>query len=136
MEKYKVVKADVKNAFYQTLELKGNNIWAYDRLKSIQVDRTNPKFKKGDNFKIYRDKYGIEVAYSYKLQGERFVDLHAMPESRFGIDTFFNDMCWGDRVRLGADIRRALKRFKIKPTMSRINNLSLLVAQYNRGQGK
>ena len=61
MEKYKVVKVDVKNAFYQTLELKGNNIWAYDRLKSIQVDRTNPRFKEGDTFKIYRDKYGIEV---------------------------------------------------------------------------
>lgn len=132
MEKYRVARVcSDKDDVHQTLDLVGVNGDAMPKWMGCHVFRMNPRFNVGDVFKLYTDTSiaRISKAYSYKINGNTFVDIQQIPQSRHQIEHFYDDMSKIDAMRMKYDVVCALRTKKIRPTLSASNNLWLLVAE-------
>lgn len=124
MDMFKVTSVKYEDGdIYQTVFLNGKK--GYNCQKNIF--RTNVKFEKGHAFKVYKTRYGLDYAYSYKLGGKRYVDLMQVPTNMSGVESFYEKLCMVDSILLNNDICSVLCRRGIKPTFNKMNNLRLFL---------
>lgn len=132
MEKY-IVKSvrPQDDDLYQTLDLEGINKAAMPKWNAVYVYRLEPRFQIGDTFKLYTDNSiaHISKAYSYKINGKTFVDIQLIPQTRYSLEHFYDDMSAIDALRMKYDVACALRTQKIRPTLSAANNLRLLISE-------
>ena len=132
MEKYIVKSVRPKDDdLHQTLDLKGLNKAAMPKWNAVYVHRLEPRFQIGDTFKLYTDNSIARVskAYSYKIDGKTFVDIQLIPQTRYALEHFYDDMSTMDALHLKYDVACALRTQKICPTLSAANNLRLLISE-------
>lgn len=119
MEKYSVETIfDNKSQFIQNVMAKNKH-----GIEKIFCLRSILPVHKGDCVNVY-EKKGIvntTVAYSYKINDKRFVDLLRCADVKW----FYDGIGFVDSCRLSRDIRQALRTNGVKPTLSRKNNLLL-----------
>jgi hypothetical protein len=98
---------------------------------AVYVYRLEPRFQIGDTFKLYTDNSiaHISKAYSYKINGKTFVDIQLIPQTRYSLEHFYDDMSAIDALRMKYDVACALRTQKIRPTLSAANNLRLLISE-------
>ncbi|MBE6457453.1 MAG: hypothetical protein E7011_01430 [Alphaproteobacteria bacterium] len=125
MEKYYVYAVDNHGFFAQSVALKNKA----DRLKQVTVSHF-PDIPIGTKFKVYDTKgsFGITLAYSYKVNNMRYVDLPWRPTNH-GIKKFWNNLSFFDRVRLNADIKQALRQHGVVPALNKNTNLRLFLGK-------
>ena len=132
MEKYRVknVRSQGDDS-HQTLDLKGINKAAMPKWNAVYVYRLEPRFQIGDIFKLYTNNSfaHISKAYSYKINGKTFVDIQLIPQTRYALEHFYDDMSAIDALRMKHDVACALRTQKIRPTLSATNNLRLLISE-------
>lgn len=102
---------------------------------NMNIPRGKPLLKKGDAIKVYRTNYTfrpIDVAYSYKINGKRYVDLLQQPNTHFAEKTFYNLLGFWDAFRLNLDIAQVLRQRDINPSFNRVTNLKLFLREHQR----
>lgn len=84
--------------------------------------------KVGDVVKVFRSRdTGLDLAYSYTLDGKQYVELTYTPLSNASINAFYDKCTFWDAFLLNRDIKRVLKQREIKPTWNKANNLRMFL---------
>ena len=127
MKKYTVAKVDVQPPFCQTVIIKN----ALGETRVVTLAHSVPTIPVGTEFKLYetanKEPFPLVMAYSYSIGNKRFVNIPHQPITMAGITRFWDDLSFLDSVRLQCDIRQALRRQKIMPTLSKNTNLYILL---------
>jgi hypothetical protein len=126
MERYKVEFVfDNKSLFVQYVKAKNKR-----GAEKMFCLRSTLPVKKGMFINMYEKKGIVKttLAYSYKINGKRIVDL-----LRCGsVNQFYDGVGFFDSCRLNRDICQALRAQGIKPTLNRKNNLRLFFRALER----
>ncbi len=102
---------------------------------NMNIPRGTPLLKKGDTIKVYRTNYTfkpVDVAYSYKINGKRYVDLLQLPNTHLAEKTFYNLLGFWDAFKLNQDIAQVLRQRDIKPSFDWVTNLKLFLHEHQR----
>lgn len=126
MEKYYVSAVDNHGFYSQSVTLKNKA----DMLKQVTVSHSIPDIPIGTKFKVYDTKgsFGITLAYSYKVNNMRYVELPWRPTNH-GIKKFWKVLSFFDCVRLNADIKQALRQHGVVPALNKNTNLRLFLSK-------
>ncbi|MBE6460027.1 MAG: hypothetical protein E7009_03535 [Alphaproteobacteria bacterium] len=128
MKKLTVIENLGDYALGQELKVMESGGW----VSKILVGRSVPKFKSGDKIRVYETTHKyvpFEVARSYKLNDDMYVDIQMLPKTDRGIREIYEDLSFYDGVRLNWDIVRVLCRCGIFPSLSKYTNMRLLLAE-------
>lgn len=128
MEKYYVLNVDNHGFYSQSVTLKNKA----GRLKQITVSHSIPNIPVGTMFKCYYESadakpFSLAMAYSYKINGRRFVELPRRPLTMSVVRKFWNELGFFDSARLHRDIKQVLRQRKLRPSLSKATNLYMLL---------
>ena len=129
MKKLTVIENLGDYALGQELKVMESDGW----VSKILVGRSSPKFKPGDIIKVYEttNKYiPLEVARSYKLNDDIYVDIQIMPKTNRATREVYKGLSFCDGVRLNWDIIRFLRQCGIYPSLSKYTNMRLLLTEF------
>ena len=129
MEKYYVTENDTHHdlAFCQNIKAQNKD----KKTKDIILQYSMPKIPVGTKIKVYetanKDPLPLTMAYSYKINGKRFVSIDYAPQTTYAIKEFWSKLSFLDGVRLHREIKQQLRRCGISPAFSKITNLRLFL---------
>ncbi|MBR6598553.1 MAG: hypothetical protein IKL37_05775 [Alphaproteobacteria bacterium] len=129
MEKYYVTENDTEHDLSFCQNIKAQN--KAKKTKDIILQYSMPKIPVGTKIKVYetanKDPLPITMAYSYKINGKRFVSIDYAPQTMYAIKEFWSQLSFLDGVRLHREIKQQLRRRGISPAFSKITNLRLFL---------
>ena len=129
MEKYYVTENDTHHdlAFCQNIKAQNKD----QKTKDIILQYSIPPIPVGTKIKVYetanKEPLPLTMAYSYKINGKRFVSIDYAPQTMYAIEKFWSKLSFLDGVRLHREIKQALRRRGISPAFSKNTNLRLLL---------
>lgn len=129
MKKLTVIENLGDYALGQELKVMESDGW----VSKILVGRSAPKFKPGNIIKVYEttNKHiPLEVARSYKLNDDMYVDIQIMPKTNRATREVYKGLSFCDGVRLNWDIIRFLHQCGIYPSLSKYTNMRLLLTEF------
>lgn len=138
MEKYYVTENDTHHdlAFCQNIKAQNKD----QKTKDIILQYSIPPIPVGTKIKVYetanKDPLPLTMAYSYKINGERFVSIDYAPRTMYSIEKFWSKLSFLDGVRLHREIKQALRRRGISPAFSKNTNLRLLLGDKMIDRGR
>ncbi len=129
MEKYYVTENDTHHDLSFCQNIKAQN--KAKKTKHIILQYSIPKIPVGTKIKVYetasKEPLPLTMAYSYKINGKRFVSIDYTPQTMYAIEEFWSKLSFLDGVRLHRDIKQQLRQRGISPAFSKNSNLRLLV---------
>ena len=129
MEKYYVTQGDTHHdsAFSQYREIQNKT----GLTKCVVLHHSTPKIPVGTTVKVYetadKEPFPLTMAYSYKINGKRFITIDLVPRTTYSIENFWSRLGFWDGVRLHRDIKQELRQRGILPAFSKNTNLRLLL---------
>ena len=129
MEKYYVTQGDTDHdlAFSQYIKIQNKT----GLTKCAAMHHSIPKIPVGTMVKVYetanKEPLPLTMAYSYKINGKRFITIDWAPQTTYAIGEFWSKLGFWDGVRLHRDIKQELRRRGISPAFSKNTNLRLLL---------
>lgn len=130
MEKYYVIESDDHHGigFCQYLKIKNKA----GRVQDLLPPHSIPKIPVGTLVKIYetanQDPFPLTMAYSYCINGRRFVNINRAPYTKPGIEKFWSELSFFDCLQLHHDIKQELRNRGIVPAFNKNSNLQLLLS--------
>lgn len=129
MDKYYVIEADSDHniGFCQHIKIQNKQ----GAVKDVMPQHSIPKIPVGTKVKVYetanQEPFPLIMAYSYRINGKRFVNIDRVPKTTYAIDLFWSELGHFDCMRLHHDIKQALRQRGIAPAYSKHTNLRLLL---------
>lgn len=129
MEKYYVTQGDTHHdlAFSQHIEIQNKT----GLTKCVVLHHSTPKIPVGTKVKVYetanKEPFPLTMAYSYKINGKRFISIDWAPQTTYAIEDFWSKLGFWDGVRLHRDVKQKLRQRGIFPAFSKNTNLRLLL---------
>ncbi len=129
MEKYYVIESDDQHGIGYCQHLKIKN--KAGRVQDLLPPHSIPKIPVGTLVKIYetanQEPFPLTMAYSYRINGRRFVNISRAPYTKHGIEEFWSELNFFDCLQLHRDIKQALRNRDIVPAFNKNSNLQLLL---------
>lgn len=129
MEKYYVTENDTHHDLAFCQNIKAQN--KAQKTKHIILQHSISTIPVGTKIKVYetanKDPLPLTMAYSYKINGKRFVSIDYAPQTMYAIEKFWSQLSFLDGVRLHREIKQELRQRGISPAFSKNSNLRLLL---------
>ena len=129
MEKYYVTQGDTHHdlAFSQHIEIQNKT----GLTKCVVLNHSTPKIPVGTKVKVYetadKEPFPLTMAYSYKINGKRFISIDWAPQTTYAIEDFWSKLGFLDSVRMHRDVKQKLRQRGFSPAFSKNTNLRLLL---------